>query len=111
MPASGSPVAVGKGPYAIALADLNGDGKLDLAVANYLDNTLTILLGKGDGTFTPASGSPFAVGKRANFHCGRRFQREWTARARSHKFDWEYDFHFASATMSGGGVTGFSRDG
>ena len=61
-PASGSPITVGNGPYAIAVADLNGDGKLDLSVANYLDNTLTILLGNGDGTFTSASGSPFAVG-------------------------------------------------
>ncbi len=60
--ASGSPIAVGNAPYALAVADLNGDGKLDLAVANYLDNTLSILLGNGDGTFTAASGSPLAVG-------------------------------------------------
>ena len=33
----------GNGPYAVAVADLNGDGKLDIAVANYLDGTLTIL--------------------------------------------------------------------
>jgi hypothetical protein len=42
--AAGSPYAVGKGPYAIAAADFNGDGKLDLAVANMTDGTVSILL-------------------------------------------------------------------
>lgn len=42
--ASGSPYAVGKGPAAIASADFNGDGKLDIAVSNVLDGTVSILL-------------------------------------------------------------------
>ena len=46
----------------VAAADFNNDGKLDLAVANYLDGTITLLLGNGDGTFTQAAGSPCAVG-------------------------------------------------
>jgi hypothetical protein len=42
---------------ALAAADLNGDGKLDLAVAGPGNNTGTvqILLGNGDGTFTPVA--------------------------------------------------------
>lgn len=60
--ATGSPIAVGNGPDAVAVGDFNGDGKLDLAVANFADNTVTILLGNGDGTFTAASGSPIPVG-------------------------------------------------
>lgn len=40
---AGSPYPVGHGPYQIAAADFNGDGKLDLAVAN-LDGTVSILL-------------------------------------------------------------------
>lgn len=60
--ASGSPISVGKNPIALAVADFNSDGKVDLVVGNQTDNTLTILLGNGDGTFTPAASSPFALG-------------------------------------------------
>jgi hypothetical protein len=42
--APGSPYAVGKGPLAIEAVDFNGDGKLDLAVANVTDGTVSILL-------------------------------------------------------------------
>jgi hypothetical protein len=42
--AAGSPYAVGHGPYQSAAADFNGDGKLDLAVANLTDGTVSILL-------------------------------------------------------------------
>ena len=52
--AGGSPVAVGTNPSAIAVGDFNRDGKLDLVVVNSSSNLLTILLGNGDGTFTPA---------------------------------------------------------
>jgi hypothetical protein len=63
LPASGSPITVGTFPEAVKIGDFNSDGVLDLAVANAKDNTLSILLGNGDGTFTAASGSPIAVGK------------------------------------------------
>ena len=33
------------------MADLNGDGKLDLAIGNQGSGTASILLGNGDGTF------------------------------------------------------------
>lgn len=42
--ASGSPYAVGRGPYQIVATDFNGDGKLDLAVANLTDGTVSVLL-------------------------------------------------------------------
>jgi FG-GAP-like repeat/Abnormal spindle-like microcephaly-assoc'd, ASPM-SPD-2-Hydin len=54
--------AVGTFPVAVTVGDFNGDGKLDLAVVNNIDGTASILLGNGDGTFTPAAGSPVAVG-------------------------------------------------
>jgi hypothetical protein len=47
-------------PSAIAIADFNGDGYADLAVANQDSNNVSILLGNGDGTFLPAVN--YAVG-------------------------------------------------
>ena len=38
-------------PMSVAVADVNGDGKPDLVVANAGSNTVGVLLGKGDGTF------------------------------------------------------------
>jgi uncharacterized protein (TIGR03437 family) len=60
--ATGSGFSTGRLPYSLAVGDFNGDGNLDLAVANYQDNDVTVVLGNGAGGFTPAGGSPFAVG-------------------------------------------------
>ena len=46
----------------VAVGDFNGDGNLDIAVADPQHNTLTVFLGNGNGTFTTAQGSPTAVG-------------------------------------------------
>src|SRR5882762_1408427 len=45
-------------PWYVVAADFNGDGKLDLAVSNYGDNSLSVLLGNGDGTFQAPVTSP-----------------------------------------------------
>jgi WD40 repeat protein len=44
----------------VAVADLDGDGVLDLAVANGGSNNVSVLLGNGDGTFQAAAN--YAVG-------------------------------------------------
>ncbi|HEV3229753.1 MAG TPA: VCBS repeat-containing protein [Solirubrobacteraceae bacterium] len=62
-PAPGSPFSSGGGsPDAIAVGDFNDDGKLDLAVANFGSNTVSVLLGDGHGGFALAPGSPFSSG-------------------------------------------------
>jgi len=43
---------VGQDPSAVASGDFDGDGLLDLAVVNRKSNDLSVLLGRGDGTFT-----------------------------------------------------------
>jgi FG-GAP-like repeat len=57
----------GSGVWALAVADVNGDGTPDLLDASFFYNTLSVLLGNGDGTFqavtTYGSGGvgPFSV--------------------------------------------------
>ncbi len=59
--ASGSPFAAGHLPNDIAVADMNGDGNLDLVIANHQSPYVSIFLGDGKGGFHPAPGSPFDV--------------------------------------------------
>ena len=47
-------------PTGITLADMNGDGALDLVVAENVTSSVAISLGNGDGTFQPPHA--FAVG-------------------------------------------------
>jgi len=56
----------GANPYSVFSADLDGDGDLDLATANYGSNTVSVLLNNGDGTFQAkidyaTSGYPISV--------------------------------------------------
>jgi trimeric autotransporter adhesin len=45
--------AVGSVPVGAAVGDFNGDGKSDIAVVNQGSNTVSVLLGNGNGTFAP----------------------------------------------------------
>lgn len=56
-------VPVGVQPQSVAVADFNGDGRQDFAVANVNGNELTILFGDGNGGFTPATGSPITINR------------------------------------------------
>jgi Flp pilus assembly secretin CpaC len=60
--ATGSPYTVGNSPSSIVLADFNGDGNLDFAVANEGDGTISLFKGDGTGGFAEFPGSPFALG-------------------------------------------------
>ena len=55
-----SDYTVGYAPEDVTAVDLNGDGKIDLATANYADGTASVLINKGDGTFFPARSYPVA---------------------------------------------------
>ena len=65
--APGTVSLTGMSPISVAVGDFNGDGVTDLAVINNCGNsypcnsangTITILLGKGDGTFTAVAATP-----------------------------------------------------
>jgi VCBS repeat protein/EF hand domain-containing protein len=56
---SSSPT-VGNGPASISMADVNGDGKVELICANQFDNTLSVMTNNGNGGFVTAA--TYAVG-------------------------------------------------
>jgi hypothetical protein len=69
--AQGSPIAVGAEPstpgpeavpQSVAVGNLDGDAFADIATANRGDNSVSVLLGNGDGTFDPKT--QFDVGTR-----------------------------------------------
>ena len=59
--APGSPYPVGANPSSVVVADFNGDGNSDFAVANKGDNTISVFKGDGKGGFTAFPASPFAL--------------------------------------------------
>ena len=67
-PRFGSPGAVlfsysaGVGPTSVVAVDLNDDGKPDIVVANSGDDTVSVLLGNGDGTFQSQTTYPTGSG-------------------------------------------------
>lgn len=62
--ADASPVRVESRPYFAGLADLNGDGQLDLVTSHAETDLLTLQLADGGVAFAPAPASPLDVGKR-----------------------------------------------
>lgn len=53
---------VGNYPRRVVAIDLNADGKIDLASANQLGNSVTVRLGAGDGTFPMPQSSTLTLG-------------------------------------------------
>ncbi len=58
-PLAGSPFRVAGPAYGLAAADLNGDGRADLAAATA--GSVSVLIGSAGG-FAPAPGSPYPAG-------------------------------------------------
>ena len=72
--------ATGHGPTSVAIGDLNGDGKPDLAAANARRDTVSVLLNSGDGTF--AAKRDYATGRCPVLGRDRRPERRRQARPR-----------------------------
>jgi FG-GAP-like repeat len=62
MPGPSSPVRVGHGSGSVLLADINGDGHLDLLTQHLLSSRVAILSGDGKGNFTSFDGAPLRLG-------------------------------------------------
>ena len=57
----------GDGPSGVFAADLDGDDYLDLAVTNYNDSTVSVLINNGDGSFAPPVDYPANEGPNSVF--------------------------------------------
>lgn len=55
----------GSRPVKVITADFNGDGKADLATANFNGNSVSVLLGNGNGTFQTQVSFPSGTGPRS----------------------------------------------
>jgi hypothetical protein len=60
------PFATAGSPAWVAAGDVNGDGKPDLVTADTVSNSLSVLIGNGDGTFQPAKDVPAPSGSNPN---------------------------------------------
>ena len=67
---TGSPYAIGSAPLSMVTADFNSDGKQDWASASVGNNTITVMLGDGNGGFTAAPGSPITLSGAARMQVG-----------------------------------------
>ena len=52
----------GTGPFGLGVGDFDHDGNLDAIVANYQDDSVSVLLGDRSGGFSMAPGSPITGG-------------------------------------------------
>ena len=68
MRAPGPPCPTGQSPNDLAFGDFNGDGNIDVAIANTEVPLITILLGDGKGGFRPSEHSPFTVDSHPHVH-------------------------------------------
>ncbi|HEX5425285.1 MAG TPA: FG-GAP-like repeat-containing protein, partial [Candidatus Acidoferrales bacterium] len=62
-------VEAGSQPMWITTADFNNDGIPDLATANENNGTISILIGKGDGTFAASVNDAFRPGTTTSIQC------------------------------------------
>jgi hypothetical protein len=67
----GTAFGVGDAPESVAVGDVNGDGKPDLVVANEGTNTVSVLLGAGDGQFGLRHDFPRSVPSRLRWATSR----------------------------------------
>jgi hypothetical protein len=67
-PSPGSPFPAGPNPNDLASGDFNGDGLVDLAIANHETQHITVLLGDGRGSLAPAPCSPAIVVVKPHVH-------------------------------------------
>jgi len=56
-------IRVGRGPVMVAVGDLTGDGWTDAVTADWIGESMTVIRGRGDGTFEP-KGRTFLVNGR-----------------------------------------------